>query len=422
MPEAARWLYRALSTALLCGGVAALPVLALARRRWLEGLPERLGRAPRLASAAPWIHAASVGEVRLALPLLRALSERGLGACLSTTSRTGRDLARRERPGLPSFLAPLDHPFSVRTAFDRLRPSVLALLETELWPELLGTALQRSVPVILLNGRISDRSFGRYRLLRPLLAPLLAGLCGVVPRSETDRERLVALGCRPEACRESGDLKGASLPEPHPRPWRSAGPLVLVAGSLHRGEFEPYLELVRRTHGLAVAHVIAPRHLERVAELVAGLRSAEVPFELWSAHRPRFPDPPPSVLVVDTHGDLASLYGEGDAAFVGGSLDSAGGGHNVFEPAATGRAVLFGPGMADHKTAAEALLANGGAVAVRDTAELAERVTGWLAGREELRVRGASALRAARDAYGAGQRTLERSVSLLLETQGLAPC
>jgi 3-deoxy-D-manno-octulosonic-acid transferase len=327
----------------------------------------------------------------------------------------GRDLARRAVPETPSFLAPLDHPVFVRSAFQRLRPRALAILETELWPELIEAALRRSIPALLLNGRVSDRSMPRYLRLRPLLAPIMAGLACVVPRSETDRDRLVALGCRPEACEEPGDLKGASMPRPWLFPWPQRQRLVLVAGSLHRGEYGLWLDVLQRLRPWPVCHVVAPRHLDRLEDLEGRMREAGVAYDRWSRHRPRFPDPPPQVLLVDTHGDLAGLYAEGDLAFVGGTMDPRRGGHNLYEPAAAGRPVLFGPGVSDHRAAADALLAFGGGVMVNNPAQLVDRLEAWMTHPEAIRAAGQRAYETAVRAYESGKRTLSRAVSLILD-------
>jgi 3-deoxy-D-manno-octulosonic-acid transferase len=415
LPAGPLWAYRTLTTAALVGGVLVLPALAVLRRRWLEGLGERLGALPVSAAGAVWVHAASVGEVRIAEPLVLALAALGQRAVVSTTTVAGRALARQRLAGVPCSLAPLDHPAAVRRAMGRVRPRALVLIETELWPELLAEAWRRRVPAFLVSGRISERTFNRYRSARRLLAPLLAGLAGVQPRSEEDRERLLALGCRPEALLPSGDLKAAGLATAEGTRVPGSRPVaVLVAGSLHASELVAWASLLDRTRALPLAHVIAPRHLERLDELRAALSARGLPHVAWSSLRPVLPDPVPPVVVVDTIGDLACLYGAGDLAFVGGSLMPDGAGHSLLEPAALGRGVLFGAGVRAQAHTARALLAAGGAVQVASAEELAGRLERLIADRGEMRGLGERAQQQAAREREAGQLALQLAVEAIL--------
>ena len=402
-----------LGSAALALGSVALPAIALARRRWLRGLTERLGAGRTLDGAPIWIHAASVGEVRVASPLVRGLRALDLPVALSTTTISGRDLARLEMPETPSFLAPLDHWMPVRRTLRRIRPRALVLVETELWPEMLTSSLTASIPVALVNGRISDRTYRRYARMRRWLSPMLGRLTAVLARSEVDRERLIELGCRPEVCLEPGELKAASMAMPSARTLRSQPPFVLVAGSLHATELAPWVGLLRRTRDLPLAHVLAPRHLERLGELRGALEAAGIEHEMWSRHRPNFPDPAGKVLVVDTVGDLASLYASGDLAFVGGSLDAGAAGHNLMEPATFGRMVLFGPGVSSQKAAAHELAEAGAAVPVGSVDELEQAIRGLLAEPSELERRGRLAYEVATRNHERGQRTLQRAITLI---------
>ncbi len=419
--------YRLLTTSVVFLGILAFPLVALCRRRWLVGLAERLGGLNRSkgpeknGSSGVWIHAASVGEVRLALPVIAALRQSGWRVRLSTTTVTGRDLARKLVPEARPFLAPIDHPIFVGRAFRRLAPKVLLLVETELWPELLRRAFRGGVPVLLVNGRISHESFGRYLRWRPLFSPLLAGLRGVLPRSREDWDRLQRLGCRSESLVAMGDLKGASLSSPRKRPLRKAPPWVLVAGSLHQSEWEAWLRLLRILEGEPLFHVLVPRHMDRLDHLLSRLEEDGWPVRLWSSMGSEFPDPEAGkVLLVDTVGDLESLYQWGDIAFVGGSLLSIGG-HNLLEPAIAGRPVLFGKGIANQKEAAADLLEAGGGRMVENVEELADLIRRWLRQPERLEQVGSLARKVAMASRSEGATLVEKLSRSLMEPIALDP-
>jgi 3-deoxy-D-manno-octulosonic-acid transferase len=218
-----------------------------------------------------------VGEARVVLRLVDALAAEGQAVVASTTTATGRALLRQERPDLVSGLAPLDHPWLVTRALQRLQPSQLVLVETELWPCLIQAAAAREIPVVVVSGRISDRSWPRYQRAGRWLAPTLGRLAAVGARSDLDAERFERLGVAPDRIVVTGDLKL----EPPLHPPRLAadleaaiqGPPLFVAGSTHEGEERAALDALDRAeaHGHSLALVLAPRHPqrnERVAELV----------------------------------------------------------------------------------------------------------------------------------------------------------
>jgi 3-deoxy-D-manno-octulosonic-acid transferase len=201
------------------GALALLPAALLAllvRPGWREGWRERLGERPAAAPGAVWVHGASVGEMRAAASLIERLRARGEAVTVSATTLPGRALMRRLRPDVPCALAPLDHPWCVARALRRVQPSLLVLVETELWPALIRGADARGVPVVIVSGRLSERSFSRYRRIGPLLRPLLRRLCAVAARSHADAERFVVLGVPAARVRVLGDLKLAAAAEPAP--------------------------------------------------------------------------------------------------------------------------------------------------------------------------------------------------------------
>ncbi len=387
----------------------ALGALAL-RPAWRVGWRERLGAHPGAAPGGVWVHGASVGEIRAATGLLDALAAEGTRVAASTTTPTGRALLRETRPGVPCGLAPLDHPWCVRAALRRVDPAVLMLIETELWPAWIAAAHERGVAVVVASGRLSDRSFPRYRRLRPLLRGTLERLSAVGARSARDAERFVELGVPAARVEVTGDLKlepPADAATLAPELSALLGDVPLwVAGSTHPGEDEAALGALAAAEagGHPLALVLAPRHPEARAAAEAACRRAGRRIRRRSASGPG-PLAPGEVLLLDTLGELASLYGRARLAFVGGSLVPVGG-HNLLEPLQHGCPVLFGPHTDNAPEAAELVLASGAGERVRDAAALAERVAAGLATPDGLRERGERG-RAALDAHrGARERTL----------------
>lgn len=407
---------------------AASPVLLarmLATGKYRAGLGQRLGRYPAevaaLAARRPvWVHAVSVGETMAALPLVSALHEArpDLPLLLSTVTPTGQATAReRAREAAAVCYFPFDLTGPVRRALDSIRPRLVLLMETEIWPVFLLEAARRGLPVGIANGRLSDRSFRRYRRVRPLLARCLRPLAFVGAQSQADAERFLALGAPPERTVVTGNLKvdqaaapprsGAATPAsleaalalpPGPR---------LVAGSTHRGEegavLDAYARLRRSVPDLRL--VLAPRHPERLAEVGRLLDERGLGWQRRS-ERPGPPGAPaPDVVLVDTVGELAALYGLADVAFVGGSLVPTGG-HNLLEPAAHARAPLHGPHMHNFREITRALADAGGAVPVADAASLADAAAALLADPARRRDLGARAQGVVEAGRGATARTL----------------
>ncbi len=367
---------------------------------------ERAARAPA-ARGAVWWHAASLGEVAALDPLLERARARGLAASFSVTVNTaaGRGAAR-ERWGERAALAPLDLPGAVRRAFDLRRPRALILIETELWPNWLLAAAERGVAVGIANGRLSDRSFPRYRRLAAVFRPLMASLRAVAARTEADRDRFLELGAPPEALRVTGNAKHDRLAVAAPAalPW-PASP-VLTVGSLRPGEEAPVLaafeRLRARVPGLRL--VLALRHPGAWDALDRDLAGRG--FRPARRSRPAPGDRDADVLIVDTHGELPGLYAASSVALVGGTLVPVGG-HNVLEAAMAGVPVLFGPHLGNVAEEARALLEAGAARTVGDPDELARAAASWLGDDDARRQAGARARRAAESLRGASERTLD---------------
>ncbi|PYO02167.1 MAG: 3-deoxy-D-manno-octulosonic acid transferase [Candidatus Rokuibacteriota bacterium] len=415
-----------LYTVSLGGVVAAYAPMAL-YRRFRRGVPlhlrARLGfGAARAASPTAWVHAVSVGETIAALPLIEGIRRLApaLPPVVTTVTDTGaRVVSERLGDRVIHRFFPLDFPGAVRRALDAINPAFLVCMETEIWPNMLRVLAQRRVPVMIANGRVSDRSFRRYRLVRPLLRHVLDHVTVFAMRSEEDAQRMIALGARPERVFVTGNIKHEPLPEaggvelwqrllglaPEQRVW--------IAGSTHHGEEAAVLD----AHAAAcrawpdLVLVLAPRHPERVGEVVAlvGARGwpvvkrSELPRERQRG----------AVIVLDTVGELAPLYGIADVVFVGGSLVVAGG-HNMLEPAQRRKPVLFGPHTANFKEAAALLVQGGGGIVVRDTAALATELSRLL-GDPALRAKiGGLAHEAVAGRHGAVKATLDLVERFLL--------
>ena len=347
------------SCALLLALVLGLPywLLRMATSgKYREGLSERLGAVPERLQTdhrqAVWVHAVSVGEVLAAARLIKELSERipGVRVLLSTTTRTGQRLARERVGADRTFYFPLDFAWIVRRYLARLRPVLLVLIETEFWPNLLMECRKASIPVAVINGRISDRSFPRYLRLRGLWKRILPSITLVMAQSGEDGKRFQAIGVPGPRVSFGGNLKfdvravetaavtvalRANLPN---------GARVLVCGSTLDGEDEILLDAFRelRNHTPKLVMILAPRHPERfarVAELLHSRSERSVLRSQWMA-RPRKLKIG-SVVLLDSIGELASVFSLASIAFVGGSLFPEGG-HNPLEPAQFAIPIVMG--------------------------------------------------------------------------------
>ncbi|MCP4003308.1 MAG: 3-deoxy-D-manno-octulosonic acid transferase [bacterium] len=335
--------YNILLLPVLVLGLPLALIASLFSKRLRHGFLERLYPLPGAPGQNIWLHAASVGEVEAAAPLVAALLERRVAMVATTSTTTGRDRMRALFPGLAVRLAPLDFPGLVQVSVRRVRVKILVLVETEIWPNLIHATRAAGGRVVMVSGRISDRSLPRYRRMRWLFAPALARIARIGARSEEDRDRLLALGANPETTRVVGDLKlDRDTPPPASEELRNAlgeGPL-LVAGSTHPGEEEALLsawQSLRERAAPGMRLVLVPRHPERVPEVLKTAKRYGAEAEMRSAGAGRA-----DVVVVDTVGELGAIYGLADLVFVGGTLARIGG-HNLVEPVRAGRVVVHGP-------------------------------------------------------------------------------
>jgi 3-deoxy-D-manno-octulosonic-acid transferase len=343
--------------------------------KYREGLAERLGRVRAFKDLGGrrviWLHAVSVGEVlavsRLVGDLDRAIPEFQL--LVSTTTRTGQELARQRFGADRVFYCPLDLPWAVRNYLNALQPSLLILAETEFWPNLLSGCFRRSIPVAVVNARISDRSRPRYQRLKRLWQPILSRIACVLAQSETDAERLKTIGCLPERVSVAGNLKFDVRAADETDATRLLRRLALdlrlvVAGSTLEGEEAALVEAWPRLLAAdpQLAMVLAPRHPERFAGVAALLDQSGVAWVKRSDWRAQAEGSIAAIctgqiLLLDTIGELASVYSLAAVAFVGGSVVAAGG-HNPLEPAQFGVPIVMGPNYVNFRAITEDLLAH----------------------------------------------------------------
>jgi 3-deoxy-D-manno-octulosonic-acid transferase len=345
--------------------------------RYRAGLPGRLGRVPEGLRAAVagrdviWVHAVSVGEVLAASELIRELKAAlpGWVVAVSTTTETGQRLARERLKDSPVFYLPLDFQFTVRRYLQVLRPKMLVLMESELWPRLIDECAKACIPMAVANARISDRSFPRYLRLRRLWRPFLEMISLFLAQSRETAERLVKIGAPPDRVKVMGNLKyDVQAREASAMTKRVgsllAGTRLIVAGSTLAGEEEALLAAWPGIHQTVpdAALMIAPRHPDRFEEVLGLIRKSGYPFFRCS-QLPLNAEPIAggTILLLDTIGDLASMYGLAAVAFVGGSL-VAKGGHNPLEPAQFAVPVVMGSSYENFREVVEAMR---GADAVR---------------------------------------------------------
>ncbi|WP_447979699.1 3-deoxy-D-manno-octulosonic acid transferase [Candidatus Nitrospira bockiana] len=417
----------------------AILVILLAKQRCRRGLPQRLGfasaepagasRGPRSRAPLMWVHAVSLGEVVAAVPLVHALRSRYPEARLvvSTVTETGREAVEQRLGGVAEHrYAPLDFPWVVSGIVARLQPTLFVFVETELWPNLLRALRRRAVPTVLVNGRLSSRSFRGYRLLASFMRRVLDDVSLCLMQSDRDADRIIALGARAERVRRTGNIK---FDQPMPQTGSLSRSVLitdqeelLVAGSTHPGEEDALLAAYRRLLETVpdLVLLLAPRHIERAPRVEALVKEHGFPVVRRSTISLNVTDRGPRVIVLDTRGELAAVYQYAVAAFVGGTLVPVGG-HNLLEPASWGKAVVFGP-YTDHcAEVARLLLEAGGGVRVASGADLGPRLAAMLADRSRLEQIGKAAHEVILRNQGALQRTIEAIENLLRPGQDVSP-
>jgi 3-deoxy-D-manno-octulosonic-acid transferase len=419
----------------LCAIGCALPVLLYRRftqGKYRDGWNEKLrGRLPIRESSRPciWLHAVSVGEVLQ----LRAILQRLAAArpdcefVITTTTQTGYGVAKEKFPEHTVCYFPLDFVWAVRAALDRVRPSLVVLVELELWPNFISEASRRGIPVALVNGRITEKSTRGYRWIRPVIARLLEKLAVIAVQNDLYGGRLLELGAPRDRVVVTGSVKfdGVETDRNNPRSVAllesfgiARGERVFIAGSTQEPEEEYALEtwLSLRENLPDLRLILVPRHKERFDEVANLVTSRGLPLIRRSAlrageARSTMADSPIApVLLLDTLGELGACWGLADVAFVGGSLTNRGG-QNMIEPAAYGAAILFGPNTHNFRDVTEALLDGGAATVVHDAGELTKSVRALLTDPARAKEQGSKARALILVQQGATARTVE----LLLE-------
>lgn len=401
--------------------------MALAKEKYRPGFFQRLTLYPpslmrRLAELDHpiWFHAVSVGEFRALQPLVEAFQQERpeVPLVVTTVTRTGQELARRELPPhIPVFYLPLDLFFLVRRAYSLVKPRAVLVMETEIWPALIDQAAQLSIPVVMVNGRLSEHSADSMYRFRGLFAAILERYAGIAMQTEEDARRLKAIGAPVEKVRVCGNFKFeqavANAQHVSPRAeqvyqffasWQDRP--LLVFGSTHPGEDRGLLEVYRTLLSVEprLALVIAPRHPERRGEIQGlceelGLRSVlrSAATEVTSTD---------SLVILDSIGELSSVYRLADLVVIAGSFVPHGG-QNILEPIAFGKLTFCGPHMDNFKFALDVLKSTGAVEQVESFVFLRDRLTHFLTAPQEAGRRGERGREALQQNVGSVARTME---------------
>ena len=359
-------------------------------------LPEGLKRAGR--ERPIWIHAVSVGEVMTAKNLIKRLCEAHpeIKVVISTTTKTGQHIARKSLPEkVEKFYFPLDFSFTVRKALDVVRPSVVAIMETEIWPNLILELSKRKIPVCIINGRLSERSSKGYKRIKFIFKNILGKIDMFCMQSEADAGRIKEIGAPLERVHVTGNMKfdinpAAPSPSGFALKRQELGieldALFLIAASTHKGEekiiLDSYSKLKKSFPGLEL--LIAPRHIDRSRDIANMIKEKGLgvsfvsELESGKKRKPGAGD----ILILDTIGELVKFFNLSDIVFMGGSLIKRGG-HNLVEPAVFGKAILFGTHMFNFRRMRDVFLNEKAAVCVKDENELTETLSALLGDRSK---------------------------------------
>ena len=394
----------------------AAPVLAAAclfseKRR--HSLPPRLGLQKYPARDKPiWVHALSVGEMNAAIPLIRALSAKwpDRSIAVSASTKTGYENACRIlKDEADVFYYPFDLPFCVSRALGQVPPGACIIVESDIWPNFISMAKARQIPVMLVNGRLSDSSLKGYRLFSGLMAPVFSSFDRVCVQSQKERDRFIEAGVPSKNLVVTGSLKfDIDGIETAAAPFSRTGSPLIVAGSTHPGEEEIFADLLKSwkdNHGARL--IIAPRNPKRAGEASGIFQRAGFSTQMYSKA-----DGAADVIVVDVMGELMQVYSRADICFVGGSLKPHGG-HNPLEPAYFARPVIFGPDMSDFSAISDLLLESGGAVQVQDSPSLDKAVDELLADPKKSEAMGMNARKVVDENRGAVAKTISAIEDLL---------
>jgi 3-deoxy-D-manno-octulosonic-acid transferase len=338
------------------------------------------------------IHAVSVGEVVLANEIIKKLKVLipEVKIVISTITDAGNTLAKKNPEIEKAVYLPLDFPHLISNFLNKINPKILVIMETELWPNFLKISKKRGIKIVLLNGRISDKSFKIYKRFRFFFKEVLKNIDFFYVRSEEDKKRILYLGAREEKIVISGNikfdieapkLKKEELKKLKERLKIKEESLIWVAGSTHYNEEEKiilvYIELLKKFENLVL--ILAPRHIERTEEIKNLIKKYNIKFSLLTE-----PEENSSIILVNTIGELFLLYNLADVVFVGGSLVEKGG-HNILEPMSLGKPTLFGPHMENFREIVEIVERKNAGIKVKDEKELEEKLGELFTDREKFK-------------------------------------
>jgi 3-deoxy-D-manno-octulosonic-acid transferase len=396
---------------LYAGLVLTLPWYALKFRKYLPTLKDRLGfqKIPTLRRSV-WVHAVSVGEVKSVRKLVQKLRSvhSGQPLILSTITPAGQELASSTRDLADYvFYFPLDLPGAIRRTLDRVNPELVLIAETEIWPNFLRECRKRGIRVVMVNGRISDRSLPRYRVVRRWLKRVLNDYTLLGMQTETDRERIESIGADGRKVEVFGNLKYDALDLQHTlspdlSDMLSSMMPLWIAASTMPGEDELILDAfsrLRKHHG-HLTLLIAPRHPDRFDSVERLIRERG----LRCTRRTRL-ERGADVLLLDSVGELASTFRYASVVFVGGSLVPRGG-HNILEPAAFSNPILFGPHMENFREIRDLFIGAHAAIEVQNAEELATAIDRLLSDTQQAAALGARARQVVEENTGATERVL----------------
>jgi 3-deoxy-D-manno-octulosonic-acid transferase len=398
--------------------VLSLPVILfklITVPKYRGGMTQKLGRLRKSVMKAVtgsrpiWVHAVSVGEVMAAHPLIRELKKKypHRKLILSTVTVTGNFTARRRVPEADAvFYFPFDFPWIVRRVIQGINPQIVLVAETELWPNFFRELKRAGIPSAVINGRISPNSHRNYRKFKVFFRQVFDNVTLFCMQSEADAVRIRDIGADPEKVMVTGNLKfDQKLPKNTSAPVSiPSGKKVITAGSTHRGEEAALLEVFKRLREKfpELLLILAPRHPERFDEVEGLINKAGYDCQ----RRTKLKGIVKDVLLLDTIGELRSFYSLCDIAFIGGSLVKVGG-HNLLEPAAMKKPVIFSRYMFNFKEISEALLSAGGGVMVKDKAELYVQIDNLLSDKELARTMGERAFSVIEMNSGAARKTID---------------
>jgi 3-deoxy-D-manno-octulosonic-acid transferase len=412
--------------------VVSFPYLLLRAAWGKHGIKERMGflskeKLKKIPSKKViWFHAASVGEIKVLSTIIPQIRKDHpeYALVVSTITKTGRNEAERILKQVEFvFLLPVDLKKFVRRAWDKIKPEALILVETELWPNLIGEAKNRGSLVVMINGRVSYRSFRRYLVVRGLIAQTLSRFDLLCVQSEEYKERLIRLGASPDKIKVTGNLKYDRLlyarqTSDRDQLKRKLGIadkyLVIIGGSIRTGEEQILLRVFSRLKSKKnnLLFILAPRHLNKLNEVEKTLSGMSLSFIRRSQLDGNIRSDQPDVILLDTMGELSGLYALADVAFVGGSLVPVGG-HNLLEPAIYGVPVIFGPYIDHFKEETKILIESGGGIQVKNEEELILKLSRLIEDKESRLKLGENAKTAIGKETGVSKRTTDLIFSLL---------